>query len=160
MFSMTWKAIGAERVGDLLEFWINAAWPMTRAEMGALAVAELGWTVDAEDDLANPVDGLSQPAVLTSVTPDGQLATLSLWVSDVVKDPGADAVAFLDDQFALVVREGGRRWGKPRLWSDRYRSAEWELAGGGRVSVSRLRSSVSVEFTTPFYAHVLRELGE
>lgn len=157
---MTWKAISAARVGALLEFWINAAWPMTRAEAGALAASELGWVVAGEGEVSNPVDGLSQPAVLTSVTPDGKLATLSFWVSDVVKDPGADAVAFLDDQFALVVREGERRWGKPKLRSGRNRSAGWELPAGGRVSASRQRSSVSVEFTTPSYAQVLRKLGE
>lgn len=157
---MTWKAMDAARVGELLEFWINAPWPLTRAETGALATSELGWAVDAEGEVTNPVDGLSQPAVLTSATPDGQLATLSFWVSDVVKDPGADAVAFLDDQFTVVVREGERRWGKPKLRSGRNRGAQWELPGGGRVNASRLRSSVSVEFTTPSYAQVLRKLGE
>ncbi|MFT4220401.1 MAG: DUF6301 family protein [Microbacterium sp.] len=157
---MTWKAMDPARACDLLEFWINAAWPLTRAEVGALAVAELGWTIGAEGTLSNPVDALSQPAVLTSVIPDGQLATLKFWVSDVVKDPGAEAVAFLDDQFALVVREGQRRWGKPKLLPGRHRSAQWDLSGGGRARASRLSSSVSVEFTTPSYAQVLRKLGE
>ena len=159
---MTWKAMKPERVGDLLQFWIDAHWPMTRAETDALAAAELDWIVDAEGDVTNPIDGLSQQAVLTSVTPDGQLATLSFWVSDVVKDPGADAITFLDDQFTLAVREGERRWGKPKLRSRRNgnASAQWDLSGGGRVGVSRLRSSVTVEVTTPQYARVLRQLGE
>ncbi|MFT4009561.1 MAG: DUF6301 family protein [Nocardioidaceae bacterium] len=157
---MTWKAMDPPRACDLLEFWINATWPMTRAEVGALAVAELGWTIDAEGSLGNPVDGLSQPGVRTGVTPDGHLATLSFWVSDVVNDPSADAVAFLDDQFTLVVREGQRRWGKPKLRSGRNRSAQWDLPGGGRVSVARLSSSVTATFTTPSYAQVLRKLGE
>lgn len=142
----------------MIDFWIGAPWPMSGEQVQALA-PELGWTVDAEGIPVNTEDALSQPAVITGEA-KGIFATLTFWVTDVVKGDDPAGSAFLTDQFALLVREGSRRWGGAKLTRERSEHAEWELAGGGRVDASRSKASVKIEFITPQYAQVLRELGE
>lgn len=155
---MTWRALDADRACSIVDFWIAQPWPLSRAQTFELA-AELGWSV-VEGSLVNSADALSQPAVITSEV-RGAFATLTFWVSDVVKGVDADAGAdFLGDQFTLLVREGSERWGKPELSRGSVGRAKWELPGGGRIDATRSKSSVTLEFTTPQYAQVLREMGE
>lgn len=155
---MTWRAISAERACSMIDFWIAAPWPMSGEQVRALAPG-LGWTVDAEGVPINTVDALSQPAVITGEA-RGIFTTLKFWVTDVVKGDDLAGPAFLTDQFALLVREGSRRWGRAKLTRGRSEHAEWELAGGGRVDASKSKASVTIQFITPQYAQVLRELGE
>jgi hypothetical protein len=155
---MTWRAISAERACSMIDFWIAAPWPISGEQVRALA-PDLGWTVDADGTPRNIQDGLSQPAVITGEA-KGMFASLSFWVTDVVKGDDPAGTDFLDDQFALLVREGSSRWGKAKLTRGRSKNARWELTGGGRVDASRLKSSVTLEFITPQYADVLRDLGE
>lgn len=159
---MTWKAIPAEEVCDLLDFWRTAAWPMTTEATNEHAAA-LGWTVEDEDFLVNGVSGLSLTDVNTSTMPSGELAALNFWTTDVIREEGPPVTDFLDDQFALQVRAGTQRWGKPDLkrTKDGGRTAEWDFVdAGGRITLMRLDSSIVADFTTPQYADVLRGLGE
>jgi hypothetical protein len=156
---MTWKAMSAERACDLVDFWAAADWPLTAEQVQQLGV-QVGWQPDGDEMMKNTADGLSEPSVGIVTLPDGETASISYWATDVVRDPDARGDAFLDDQYALIVAEGQRRWGSAALSSGERASALWELAGGSRVVVGRGTRSVVVDFTTPQYAQVLRELGE
>ncbi|MBK8447647.1 MAG: hypothetical protein IPL41_13465 [Micropruina sp.] len=159
---MTWTAIPADEVCDLIEFWRDAPWPMTTTQTNERA-AQLGWTVEDEDFLVNEVSGLSNTDVDTSTMPSGDLAGLTFGTTDVIGDPDAKAQGFLDDQFTLVVRAGTQRWGKPRMQRTKAggQAAQWDLADdGARVIVLRTASGVLADFTTPQYARVLRGLGQ
>lgn len=155
---MTWKSMSPQRACDLVEFWIAAPWPLTRPQVQERA-AELGWVVH-DGALMNPVDGLSQPAVLTGVLPDGTFGSLGFRVTDVVRDRSPQGADFLNDQFTLLVREGTARWGKPRLSRGRAQVATWELPDGARVGARGTNTSVVAEYTTPQQAAALRRRGE
>lgn len=156
---MTWKAMTAERVGDLVDFWAGADWPQTPDQVQQLGT-KVGWTPDDDEMMDNQSDGLSEPAVPIATMPSGETASFSFWATDVVRESGGEADEFLDDQYALVVREGTKRWGRAEQSDSDGPTAQWDLDGGARAVVARGRRSVTVEFTTPQYAQVLRELGE
>lgn len=159
---MTWKAMPASQVCDVLDFWRAADWPLTTAQTNERA-SELGWTIEDEDFLVNEVSGLSLADVDTSTMPSGDLAALNFRTTDVVKDVGPKATGFLNDQFALAVREASERWGKPKQsrTKDGATFAQWDFPDdGARITLMRLTSSVLADFTTPQYARVLRGLGE
>lgn len=157
---MTWKTMGAERGCDLVEFWIGAAWPLTRPEMLSLATAELGWTVDEKGGLYNVVDGLSQPGVITGITRGDVMGTINWWVTDVVRDQSEAGDAFLGDEFTLLVREASRRWGKAKIKRGLAETAQWKATGGGRIVARRSKSSVVVEFATPQQVVEYEKRGE
>ena len=156
---MTWKAMSAERACDLVDFWAGAPWPQTPEQVQQLGT-QVGWTPDDDEMMDNPVDRLSESAVPIATMPSGETASFSFWATDVVRELGAEADEFLDDQYALLVRQGTQRWGRAEQSDADGPSAQWDLDGGSRVVASRGRLSVTVEFTTPQYAQVLRELGE
>ena len=155
---MTWNAMSVRRAYELIEFWIATPWPLTRPEAQERA-AQLGWVVE-RNALINRVDGLTQPAVLTGVLPDGTFGSLGFRVTDVVRDGGARGAEFLDDQFALMVREGTDRWGTPRFKRGRAQTAEWHLLDGARVVARRSNTSVVLEYTTPQQSAELHRRGE
>lgn len=159
---MTWKAMTAEHLVDVIRFWDATPWPLTRVEAYQRAAA-LGWTVRAADGmLENPVDAFSFPTVQVSVVKDPErVATVSFWASDVVRDPSEDDVSRLNDDFTAAVRAGGAHWGEPQLGGGRDRSsAQWELESGARVILTRSTDDITVSYDTPDYAEILRELGE
>ena len=159
--AMTWKAMPAAKACDLIDFWSQAPWPMTTAQTNEHAAA-LGWTIVDEDFLVNEVSGLSNTDVDTSTMPSGELAALNFGTTDLIRDGGAEATAFLSDHFTLLVREATERWGKPRTERTKAggQAAVWDFEQGGRVTLLRSSRSVIADFTTPQYAEVLRELGE
>lgn len=161
MTTMTWKAMTAAEACDVADFWIAAGWPMTLAQTIDRA-AELGWTVEDEDFLVNEVSGLSMPDVDTATLPSGELSTLTYRTTDVIRNVTEESTAFLNDQFTVLVREGTQRWGRPKLARLRNdtQQARWEIPSGARVSARCSAMAVLVEFTTPQYARVLRDLGE
>lgn len=156
---MTWKAMSAERACDLVDFWIAAPWPLTPVQVQQLG-EQLGWTPDEDDAMQNEPDGLSEPAVPIIDLPSGETGALNFWVTDVVGDPSQASTDFLHDRYTLLVREGGRRWGVPMLSTTVGASARWDLDGGARVVASRGERSVAIDFYTPQYAAILRDLGE
>ena len=150
--------MSVRRAYELIEFWIATPWPLTRPEVQERA-AQLGWVVE-RNALMNPVDGLTQPAVLTGVLPDGTFGSLGFRVTDVVRDGGARGAEFLDDQFALMVREGTGRWGTPRFKRGRAQLAKWQLSDGASVDARRSNTSVAQEYTTPQQSAELHRRGE
>lgn len=159
--SMTWNAIEPAKACDIADFWAAAPWPLTRPQTNQRA-AELGWTIEDGDFPVDGVSGLSMTDVDTSVMPDGNLAWLAFYATDVIRDQGRAAQDFIDDNYALVVREGRRRWGEPtmgRLKSGGP-SARWDVPDGPRITVLRTEQAVWIRFTTPQYAPVLRKSGE
>ncbi len=161
MTTMTWKAMTAAEACDVADFWIAAAWPMTLPQTIDRA-AGLGWTVEDEDFLVNEVSGLSMPDVDTATLPSGELSTLTYRTTDVIRNVTEESTAFLNDQFTVLVREGTQRWGRPKLarLKNNTQQARWEIPSGARVSARCSAMAVLVEFTTPQYARVLRDLGE
>jgi len=156
---MTWKAMSSDRVCDVVDFWIAVDWPRTPEQVQQLG-QQIGWSPDEDEMMENGTDALSEPAVPIATMPTGETASFSFWVTDVVREPGVEADAFLDDQYALLVREAQSRWGKGDSSGTEARSTQWDFAGGARAVASRGERSVSVAFTTPQFAQVLRELGE
>lgn len=156
---MTWKAMSSERACDVVDFWLAAPWPQTPAQVQQLG-ERIGWTPDDDEMMENGADELSEPAVPIVSMPTGETASLNFWATDVVRTLGPEGEAFLDDRYALLVREGVRRWGEAALSNSDGPTAQWDDASGARVVVSRGKRSVTVDFTTPQYARVLRELGE
>ena len=156
---MTWKAMTADRVGDLVDFWAGAEWPLTPEQVQQLGT-KVGWTPGDDEMMDNQSDGLSESSVPIATMPSGETASFSFWATDVVRELGAEADAFLDDAYALIVRDGTGRWGRAAQSDGDGPTAQWDLDGGARVVVARGRRSVTVEFTAPQYAQVLRELGE
>lgn len=92
--------------------------------------------------------------------PTGEAASFNFWATDVVRELTPAGDAFLDDQYALLVREGNRRWGEAALSDNDGPTAQWDHDGGARVVATRGTRAVTVDFVTPEYASVLRELGE
>lgn len=156
---MTWKAMSAERACDLVDFWAGESWPQTPEQLQRSG-PQVGWAPDEDEMMDNRADGLSEPAVPIATMPSGETASFSFWATDVVRELGTAADEFLGDRYALLVREGSRRWGRAEQSEDEGPTAQWDLDGGARVVVSQGKRSVTVEFTTPQYAQVLRELGE
>lgn len=153
--------MSVEDVFETLDCWLSASWPLTREEVYARATGRLGWSVNADGYLENTRAGLSQPGVpVGEVSNPLRIATVNFWTTDVIRDGGDEAEAFLADHYTLLVDEGIRRWGKPR----RKRrgpnlSAMWE-PGGARVTIARSERSVTCDFVEPSYVQVLHTLGE
>lgn len=156
---MTWKAMTAERACDVVDFWASVEWPQT-AEQVQQRGTEVGWTPDDDEMMQNRTDDLVEPSVAIITLPSGEVASFSFWVTDVVRESSEGATSFLDDHYALLVREGRSRWGRAELSNGQESSAQWTLSDGARVVATRGSQSVFVDFTTPQYAAVLQDLGE
>ena len=159
---MTWKAMSIEQLFDVLEFWDGLPWPLDRTEAFQRAT-ELGWVVDSADGmLHNPVNAFTLPAVqVVIVESPEQVASVSFWVSDVLQDPTPADTDRLSDDFATMVKKGRQRWGRPRLKRVKTdQLATWDLASGARLTLARSDQDITADYYTPFYAGVLRELGE
>lgn len=156
---MTWKAMSPGRACDLVDFWAGVQWPRTAEQVQQLGT-EVGWIPDDDEFMENRLDALSEPSVAIITLPSGEVGSFSFWTTDVVRELSEQADAFLDDHYALLVREGCSRWGRPELTTGDDASARWTLPGGSRAVASRGPRSVVVDFTTPQYAAVLNDLGE
>lgn len=159
---MSWKVMTPVEVCDLMEFWNGATWPLTREEVQRLATERFGWTIEVEDDvpyLMNTVSGFTIPDVST-IGSEGALSYLSLRVSDVIREVTAESTAFLGDNFALMVREGEARWGRPTMGSVKETSsASWDTPTGARIIFSMAPKSLSAMFLTPQGAELDRKSG-
>lgn len=165
MTNPAWKTMPAAKACDILNFWASAPWPMSMDETHRYA-AQLGWTIeeeDGEDFLVDNTGGFTMTDVSTSVMPSGDMALVSFYLADVIRDITSEATAFLDDHFTLYYREMAARWGVGTQSTLRSggRIAKWELgADKGRITLLRNAKSITANFDTPQYAKVLRDLGE
>ncbi|MGO2933042.1 DUF6301 family protein [Microbacterium sp.] len=146
------KVMPPAEVFDVLDFAIGLDWPLSRDEVQKLAAERFGWTIETEDGknyLVNTVAALTHSDVRT-IDVKGQVYSSNFRVTDTTPPPTPESTAFLSDQFALLVREGVRRWGKQTMnhGQDATR-ASWHVPGDGRVSFSLLERSVSAFFRTP-----------
>ncbi|MCS3442555.1 DUF6301 family protein [Microbacterium phyllosphaerae] len=160
---MSWKAMTPTEVCDIVDFWTAAPWPLTEDEAQQLAVERFGWSIEVENGtryLMNTVTGLALPDVMTIAVKD-QMRELSFDTTDTIRDVTPESTAFLGDNFALMVREGEARWGKPDLRrTDKWTTARWDAAGGSRVAFNFLPRGLNVRFETPQGADVERKLGD
>lgn len=149
---MTWKVMPPAEVCDVMDFLTGLDWPLSRDEVQKLASERFGWTIESERGkqyLVNTVTGLSEQDV-SIVDVDGQVHSVDFWVTDTTPPPTPESIAFLGDQFALLVREGESRWGQRAMDGDDYGTgASWNVPGDGRVSFSLLKRVVTATFSTP-----------
>ncbi|MDQ0642118.1 DUF6301 family protein [Microbacterium murale] len=159
---MVWKAMTPGEVCDLLAYFSDLPWPLSRAEVHRLAIEHFGWTAEIEDDeefLVNSVSGLSDPDVATVASREW-LSSLNLQVTDRIQDESAESAAFLGDVFTSVVREGAERWGGPAMERKKTQEvATWNMSSGGKASLTLLSRSVSVAFFTPQRVEADRKAG-
>lgn len=164
MTNTTWKSLPPAQVCDWAEFWMDAPWPMNEKETAEYA-AQLGWTTEEEDGelyLVDLVSDLSMTDVDTATMPSGETASLQFRVTDVIRDITDESTEFLNDQYTLIYREAEARWGQAteKTVDSNGSMATWDSEGKGRITLMGLQRSISVNFDTPQYATVLRQLGE
>jgi hypothetical protein len=156
------NATSAEQIAALLSRFAAVTWPVPEAEVSAL-VNTLGWSVTSDSgkgivlaDSALPIN--RSDAELTCVR--GELNSVSFAVTDVVLEQTPWREEFLRDAFADVVDGATQALGAP---AKRLRKpnpqVRWELANGGRVTITMLSVSISVEVASAHYAEALRTLG-
>lgn len=160
---MSWKAMTPAEVCDIVDVWAAAPWPLTKKEAQDLAVERFGWTIEVEGGsqyLMNTVSGLTVADVMM-IAVDDRMMEIDFDATDTIRDVTPESTAFLGDNYALMVREGQARWGKPTQQSDDLaNSARWDLAAGARVEFSFLARGVTVRFETPQGAQINRKLGD
>lgn len=164
MTNTSWKALTPAQACDWTEFWMNKPWPIDKKQIAKYA-EQLGWTAEEEDDdiyLTDAVSGFSIPDVMTTSMPSGEVASIDFYVADVIRDVSDESIDFLSDQYTLIYREAEARWGagKQSATESHGSSAVWDWEGKGRVTLSKSDRSVSINFDTPQFASVLRDLGE
>lgn len=155
--------MSAAEVCDIMDFWAEADWPLTQDEVQRISADRFGWTIEVEDDtpyLMNTVSGMTFPDVMT-IDSRGRMMYMTLDTSDTVAEPSPESAAALGDAFALMVREGETRWGKPamRAGAKGSTSARWDLTGGARVTFTSQAKGLTAMFETPQGAEVERKLG-
>ncbi|MET9229927.1 DUF6301 family protein [Lentzea sp. NPDC003310] len=160
---MTWKAMTPVEACDLLEFWEDAPWPLTRDQAQQRAFDGLGWTIEVEDGvphLMNTVSGFTVPDVST-IGSRGDLSYLRFDVADLIREITPASRRFLGDAFALLVREAETRWGTPALRDfAESSSATWDTASGARISFTLGKRGLRAMFETPQGVELDRRAGE
>ena len=163
MTNSTWKSIPPTQACDWIEFWMNAPWPMDEKQTAEYA-AQLGWTAEEDEGeiyLTNVVSGLSIPEVMLVTMPSGEAASIDFHTTDAIRDITNESTEFLNDYYTLVYREAEARWGAGKqTTSADGSSAMWDLEDKGRVTLNKGARAVSINFDTPHYTAVLRDLGE
>jgi hypothetical protein len=160
---VNWKAMTADEACDLVDFWESEPWPLTRDEVQQRAVEWFGWTIEVENGtsyLMNTVSGFTVPDV-TTIGSRGDLSCVELDVADTIREVTRESRRFLGDAFALVVREGEKRWGAPGMRdSERASSATWDTASGAEISFSLSRRGLRAVFRTPQGVELDRKAGD
>ena len=156
-----WKAMTPTEACDLVGFWADAPWPLTRDEVIALGAERFGWSIEVDRGvsyLMNTVAGFTIPDV--STIGEDPLSYLTLRISDVIRDVTPASTSFLGDAFTLVVREAERRWGPASMRDVKdSRIASWHTASGGRISFSSAPKSLAARFETPQGVALEQRLG-
>ncbi|MDI9628662.1 MAG: DUF6301 family protein [Acidobacteriota bacterium] len=158
---MTWRVLSPVEVCDFLDFWRSQTWPMVAADTHALGAREFGWTLEVEDDEEYPMAydyGLTIPDVSISSVREG-VSRVGMWVSDVIREVTTESTNFLGDNYALMVREGASRWGKPSMYRGVRRRATWEFDAGGKILLSLSDKAIVADFYTPQGVEVDRRAG-
>lgn len=149
---MTWNLMPPAEVCDVMDFCIALGWPMAKDELQRLVSGRFGWEIETEDGddfLMNAVSGLNSPDVSVSQA-SGEVFSVRLNVTDRTPPPTPESSAFVGDQFASLVREGMRRWGRHSMSRDGdVTEASWDVRGGGRVNFMLMPRSVAASFSTP-----------
>jgi uncharacterized protein DUF6301 len=147
---------------DLMEFWEETPWPLTRDQTQQRAVLGLGWTIETEDGvsyLMNTESGFTIPDV-SAIGGKGDLSYLAFRLADTIREVTPASRSFLGDAFALLVREAETRWGAPVLRdSERTTSATWNTASGGRTAFNLAQKGLSARYETPQGVELDRRAG-
>jgi hypothetical protein len=156
------NAASPEQIASLLARFAALTWPVPQDDLPSL-VGALGWSVTSDsgegDVLADSALPINRPtAQLTCIR--GELNSVSFAVTDVVLEQTPWRAGFLQDAFADIVAGATQALGSPAKRT-RKPSPEvrWELANGGRVTITMLSASISVAVDSARYADALRTLG-
>lgn len=148
---MTWMAMAPAEVCDVMDFLEAAAWPLEKSEAQQLLAERFGWTIEesrGKKYLVNSLSGMNEPDV--SVIGPGQVLSLDMRTTDIIREVTEETRQFLDDGFALLVREGESRWGAARVRrGDDLQHALWNTPGDGRIRFTGSDMDILVEYRTP-----------
>lgn len=150
--SRGWSEIAPGEVCDILDAWAQTTWPRSRAEVHAMGAERFGWSIDVEGDdeyLVNAVSALTN-ADVSVIDVRGVVHEVRLDVTDTIREVTRPSVEFLGDRFAMLVREGTRRWGRATMADGGRRStASWSVGDGARIAVHGSERGVEAVFHTP-----------
>ena len=145
-----------------LSTFASLTWPVPDSKLPGL-ISALGWSVlpGTEDPYLKADTGFDINRQIADFSShDATLTSVSFRVSDVVVDETPWRDDFLQDAFASAVDCASRALGR---WSSRSRGsrpqAVWDLPSGGHITISRAKSSVSVEVESAEYAGATRCLS-
>lgn len=147
-----WQSMPPREVADLLDFWAQATWPLSREEVHAMAVERFGWTTELDrgtEYLMNTVSGFTTPDVST-IGAKNALVDLGLDLSDTVREITVESTALIDAAFEAMVEEIERRWGPAVTRRDKgTTTATWTVTSGARLSLNRNDRGLSTFIQTP-----------
>lgn len=149
---MTWKAMTPAEACDVIDFLESAPWPLVKSEVQRSAAEAFGWTIEhsrGKQYLVNSVSGVSEPDV-SVISNREHVLSVELRVTDIIRDVTEESRRFLDDAFAMLVREGHARWGAPSIERDGdLQHALWSTPADGRIRFTGSDMDVLIEYRTP-----------
>lgn len=149
---MTWKAIAPVEVCDVMAFLESQAWPLERSELHRVAIERFGWATKehrGKEQLLNAAADLTIPNVVT-IDAGGEMMYVELRATDVIREITDESLKFLDDAFALLVREGESRWGVATISRDAdEQRASWRTPHDARIRFAASQKSITVGYDTP-----------
>ncbi|MBF4633244.1 hypothetical protein ITJ38_02385 [Agreia pratensis] len=147
-----------DRVRDIIHVFGGLSWPAPREEMASIG-ARLEWTILSETPHSTRFDtGFPTNFPIGGVTvDDGRIGQVTIKLTDKVTDPDAElaaelsssAVHFREDITVLVGEPVSVRGGVESHWT-------WDLANGGRVTLTRSSSVVTLTVLQERYADIER----
>lgn len=130
-----------------VDYWLNATWPMTEAEVCDLA-AGAGWTLEDDGYVYVRNSALPFQEVLGISKRDKEATAFSFSLTADVPDHDAEAHEQLKDAFSAFVAAAKERWGKPSLSRRGTPTAKWDLGARGGLLV-HYDTAVVATFVTP-----------
>ncbi|MFS2240828.1 DUF6301 family protein [Microbacterium sp. OR16] len=123
-----WQSIPVDEALDMLQFWVDANWPMTEREAAELS-SGIAWTQDQDGWVSNDRFGLSFPDVEGIGPADDPVKRIMLTLTDHEKHITDDFARFIADRFAEYV--DGTSLNPRSTCGRRTRSGPRERAAGG-----------------------------
>lgn len=143
-----WQSIPVDEALDMLQFWVDANWPMTEREAAELS-SEVGWTQDQDGWVSNDRFGLSFPDVEGIGPADDAVKRIMLTLTDHEKHVTDDFARFIAGRFAEYVDGAEKRWGKGALRRGEVDRAYFDLESRGGVMIVRSKVVEALYLTQP-----------
>ncbi|WP_300266723.1 DUF6301 family protein [Microbacterium sp.] len=159
---MTWKAMAPAEVCDVIDFFESLSWPFVKSQVQRQAAQRFGWTIEESRNkhyLVNTASALSEPDV-SVISNREHVLSVDMRTTDIIRKVTEESRRFLDDLFAMLVREGETRWGAVRIVRDGDRqNALWDTPAGGRIRFTGSDMDILIEYRTPQGTELERRQG-